>query len=84
MSQIKGLAFVELHIAGAFAIKRIRILKKPDRAPFVVFPAERRAETGSTWFDIAHPLTSESRAECLRLIMAEYKKVSHITVRREP
>ena len=68
------LAFAELHIDDSFAVKRIRILKKPDRPPFVVFPAEKGE--GGQWVDIAHPLNSETRAACLSLILDEYRRVS--------
>ena len=65
------LAYVDLHIADAFAIKGIRILKKPNAPPFVVFPAARE---GTKWADIAHPLNMEARGACLQLILYEYER----------
>lgn len=75
------LAHVELQIAGAFAIKGIRILSKKPGDAFIVFPAEKnKGRETQEWFDIAHPLTAEARGACLRLILAEYAKV----VQRNP
>ncbi len=77
----KLMAFADLLIADVFVIKGIRILAKAegdaeDRAPFVVFPAEKgKGPTADRWFDLAHPVTPAARTAALTLILAEYAKL---------
>lgn len=73
------LAMVDLTIGGAFVIKGLRILARrdgPDRAPFVVWPAEKgKGSNSDRWFDIAHPITAEARAAALAVILAKWETV---------
>lgn len=77
----KLLAFAELTIGGAFVIKGIRVLQHTDgddaedRAPFVVFPAERgKKENANRWYDVAHPCTVEARAAAEKAILEAYAR----------
>jgi DNA-binding cell septation regulator SpoVG len=78
-NRVQLLAFAELTIGGAFTIKSIRVLAKregslADRAPFVVFPAERRkGPARDRWFDVAHPCTPAARAAALAAIVGAYR-----------
>lgn len=73
------LGFAELTIADAFVIKGIRILAKSegsakDRAPFVVWPAERgRGRDMDRWYDVAHAINTEARIAAVTSIMEAYE-----------
>ena len=74
------LAFAELTSADAFVINGIRVLAKReghagDRAPFVVWPAERGiGRDMDRWYDLAHPIHHAAREAALRSILAAYEK----------
>ncbi len=74
------LAMAELTIADAYVIKGLRVLARrdgPDRAPFVVWPAEK-GKGSDRWFDIAHPITAEARTAALTAVLAAFEKSKEV------
>lgn len=76
------LAFAELLIGEAFVIKGIRVLARRDgvdRAPFVVFPAQKGdGPAADRWYDIAHPVTAEARTAATTAVLDAWHKLDVI------
>lgn len=68
------LGFAELTIAGAFAIKNIRLTAGPRGEVIVSFPAEKNRM--NRFYDIAHPVTVEARTAAVEAILAAYREAS--------
>lgn len=62
-------ALVSITVDGDFAVHDIKVIQGPERM-FVAMPS-RKDENG-IFRDIAHPITSEARAELERRILKAY------------
>jgi stage V sporulation protein G len=77
----KTLAFVTVELAGALALKNIRVIEGRN-GPFVAFPQERGRD--EQYYDIFNPITKEARAEFTSAVLEAYQDAGMMGADQEP
>ena len=71
-------AYVTITLDGCFVVRDLKVIQG-GTGLFVAMPAKRRKD--GTFKDIAHPLNQETRDRMERIILAEYERGLHATLR---